>query len=91
MSKGNPIIKLRVSREKLAEINSAIDSANVSRREEEYRISSWIRAAIEEKLAHLKRSKRKKQKKQVDEGGVSETIFEVKEEAKSESSIQCEV
>lgn len=91
MSKGNPIIKLRVSREKLAEIMSAIDSANVSRREEEYHVSSWIRAAIEEKLAHLKRSKRKKEKRQEDEVGVSETILEMKEESESESPIQYEM
>lgn len=51
------ILALRMDRELLEAIENAVNSANVSRREEPYTVSSWLRAAIREKLAHLRRSR----------------------------------
>jgi len=60
MSKGSPIITFRVPDDLLAEMDSAINSANWHSKIEPYRRASWIKAAIREKLAHIKRSKKRK-------------------------------
>jgi len=60
MSKGNPIVKLRVTQTTIDKIVEAIQSANFNRKLSPYDLSSWIRAAIDEKLQHLERAKRRK-------------------------------
>lgn len=62
MSKGNPIIPVRVEPLMLALVEEAITAANERRREAEYTVSEWIRQAIREKLAHLRRSKNRPKK-----------------------------
>ena len=63
MSAGNRITLVRLSEPMEAEIYAALRAANITRRLEPYDKSSWIRAAIQEKLNHLKRSKAKKRSK----------------------------
>jgi hypothetical protein len=57
MSSGSRKIIVRVPDELLDKIEKAIESANLSRKAEPYFISSWVRAAICEKLNHLRRNK----------------------------------
>ena len=56
MSKGSPIVPLRIPAELLARIDEAIKSANHNRAEAEYNRTSWILHAISEKLAKRQRS-----------------------------------
>ena len=58
MSKGSPRIILRIPQEVVDQIEYCITTANCSRRGEPYDVSSWIRAAIVEKIAHVKRSRK---------------------------------
>lgn len=60
MSAGNPVVCFRIETEKLAEVQRAIVSANENRRAEPYTQTSWILKAIQEKLDHANRSKKKK-------------------------------
>lgn len=60
MSKGNPIVPIRMSPGLIAQIDSLIASANKLRRGAPYDRSSWITAAIKEKIAHRERSKKVK-------------------------------
>lgn len=62
MSKGNRIVAIRLSADTIEKIDEAIVSANRMRRDAPYDFSSWIRAAIAEKLAHRGRSKKVKRK-----------------------------
>lgn len=57
-SKGTRITPLRLSDELLDRIHASIASNNGRRREEEYNLTSWIRQAIEERLAKLERSRK---------------------------------
>lgn len=59
MSKGTRIYTLRIEDELAAEVFKAIDSANKRRREQPYTLTSWIKAAIREKIDHLHRPKGK--------------------------------
>lgn len=64
MSKGNPIIPVRLTPELIAEIEAAIERANDSTAradKEPYTVSEWIRSAIREKLAHGARGRSRKQ------------------------------
>lgn len=63
MSRGTRITPLRLSDELIARIHAAIASNNKSRREEEYNLTSWIRQAIEERLAKLERGRKAAVKK----------------------------
>ena len=58
MSAGSPIVNLRIRQTDLDQIDAAVQSANVNRRAEPYTRSSWIMAAILDKLDHLARSQR---------------------------------
>lgn len=60
MSKGSPIITVRIGHELLAKMDAAIASANVTCFDEPFQRTRWIKKAIAEKLAHLARSKKKK-------------------------------
>lgn len=63
MSKGNPIVKVRVPRDVLAEVNNAIDSHARRSSREPHTMSSWLLDAIKEKLAHIARSKKSSAKR----------------------------
>jgi len=69
MSKGNPILQVRVPAELLRQVESSIHSANLARKDRPYDLSSWIRHAIVEKLEKLKRSKKPKRPKTTADGG----------------------
>lgn len=60
MSKGSKVIQLRIPSKMLDVMLLALNQANERRREAPYDMSSWIRACIVEKLAHLARSKKRK-------------------------------
>ena len=57
MSKGSKVVPVRIPDELLAEIESAIESANYHTKGEIYTVSSWIRKQLEMKLHNLRRSK----------------------------------
>jgi hypothetical protein len=58
MSKGSPKIILRIPEELIDQIKDCVESANATRKDEPYDVSSWIRAAIAEKIAHTMRSRK---------------------------------
>lgn len=58
MSKGSPRVTLRIPDAELQQVLACIDRANEYRRGEPYDLTSWILAAIREKMAHGKRSRR---------------------------------
>jgi len=58
MSKGSHKVVIRLPEELLELMSDAIIRANGSRRSEPYTLSSWIRAAVCEKLNHGRRSMR---------------------------------
>lgn len=60
MAKGSKIVQVRIPDKMLDAMIIALDKANERRREAPYDMSSWVRAAIVEKLAHLARSNRRK-------------------------------
>jgi len=59
MSKGTKIIPVRVSKQIENEINEAIISRNNVTREACWTRSDFIRQAINDKLAHIRRSRKK--------------------------------
>jgi DNA-binding transcriptional regulator PaaX len=61
MSKGNPIIKTRISKELLAEIEEAI-ARNQDARDGAWTISKFIIQSIKERLGKLERGKKSKKK-----------------------------
>ena len=58
MSKGSPIIPIRIHQSDLDRIEAAVRSSNQRRREPPYNRSSWIIAAITEKLDHIARGRK---------------------------------
>ena len=58
MSQGSHKIVVRLPEELLELVSDSIIRANGSRKTERYKLSSWIRAAICEKLNHGRRSMR---------------------------------
>ena len=52
-------VPLRIPREMLAAIEDQVAKSVTHAKDEPYNVSSWIRAAIQEKLDHLARSRRK--------------------------------
>jgi len=59
MSKGSPIVAFRMSSVMMGDLELAVEKANKQNRDEPYTLSSWVKKAVMEKLAHLKRSGRK--------------------------------
>jgi len=59
MSKGNPIVQIRLEPSTISKIESSIHSSNLRRQDSPYDLSSWIRHAIKEKLDKLARAKKK--------------------------------
>jgi hypothetical protein len=66
MSKGSPIIPVRIPVELLAELDAKIDTVNDRRKDEPYRRSSFIIAAIREKLDKYKRGNKKTEQNEAD-------------------------
>jgi len=62
MSLGNPVVQVRVPRPILEEMDETIQRANGHRVVEDWTRSSFVLAAIREKIAKMKRSRRKKAK-----------------------------
>lgn len=62
MSKGNKIIRFRVTTEMRADIDAAAARSTLNRDLGYTSLSDWIRACVQEKLQHLKRSKIKRKK-----------------------------
>lgn len=63
MAKGNPIVLFRLTPDLLAEMDAAISMRNGHTALEPYDRSAFIRAAIREKLEHLKRSRKRRGKR----------------------------
>lgn len=60
MSKGSPIIPTRIPTELLGEIDAAIERANRHRKGEALTRSSFLIAAVREKLAKMERSRKRR-------------------------------
>jgi Arc/MetJ-type ribon-helix-helix transcriptional regulator len=63
MSKGNRVIKVRVSPELIALIERQIQQRNYHSREAPWVISDWIRVAMIEKLDKMRRSRRSRDRR----------------------------
>lgn len=59
MTKGNPVLLVRVERELHEQITECIQRRNRRTREEPWDMSKFIRVAIRDKLAKMKRSCRR--------------------------------
>lgn len=59
MSKGNPIVPIRIPKDLLDKLDEAMFFSGERRREGEWTRSSWIIQAIKDKLAHRARSNNK--------------------------------
>jgi hypothetical protein len=57
MSKGSKIVPVRIPDDLLDEMLKQIDATNLTRKEEPFRVGAWIRQAIQDKLAHNRRSR----------------------------------
>ena len=64
MSRGSPVTPVRLPQELIDRIVAAYKRANLTRKEEPYTLSSFIRHAIEEKLAKMERGRSKKKKRE---------------------------
>lgn len=58
VSKGNPIVRVRLTPDLIARIDDEVKLQNQTRAAEPYDRSAWIRQAIAQRLAHLARSRR---------------------------------
>lgn len=63
MSRGTKHTIMRLAPELLERIHKAIDQNNSRRGEQPYNLTSWIRKAIEERLAKLERGRLANEKK----------------------------
>lgn len=62
MSKGSPIITFRLVEDDLEILEETVERNNETRKQEPWTRSSWIRAAIVERLRHQERAKNKRWK-----------------------------
>lgn len=62
MSKGSPIVPIRIPAELLALVDEQIASSNTRRGDEPWTRSAFIIAAIKEKLDKMERSRKSKKK-----------------------------
>lgn len=60
MSKGSPIVTFRLKEDDLEILDETVERNNETRKEELWTRSSWLRAAIEERLRHQERAKNQK-------------------------------
>jgi len=63
MSRGSPILQLRVSQDFILALDVAIDEMNRRRPRKTVTRTSFIFAAIQEKLRHMERSKKSRRKR----------------------------
>lgn len=56
MSKGSPVVQIRVPADLLEQVLVSIARCNVNRQQEPYTLSGWVLAAIRERLAKHRRS-----------------------------------
>jgi len=57
MSKGSKIVPVRFPDQMLLEMVKALDSRNLTTRDEQIELSEWIRRCVKDKLGHLRRSR----------------------------------
>jgi metal-responsive CopG/Arc/MetJ family transcriptional regulator len=62
MGKGTKIYSVRLDDQVVTEINAVMDSSFLTSRQEPLTLSAFIRKAIDEKLWHSARSRRRKRK-----------------------------
>jgi len=62
-SKGNPIVKTRVTTDLEREVEITINRRNLHSDNEPWDVSEFIRSAIREKIAHMERSRNKGRKR----------------------------
>jgi hypothetical protein len=63
MSKGSPIVPIRFAdAELLAQIDAAVDSSVINRKDEPWTRTSFILSAVREKLAHMERARKSRKK-----------------------------
>ena len=75
MSKGSTIVPVRFPQDLLTEIENAILTSAQSRFLEPYNTSEWIRKACKEKLAHLKRARKRKVALKRDESAAGDSVI----------------
>lgn len=71
MTKGNPIVPVRLTAAMLKEMDEAIKARNLRTREEPWERGSFIRCAIRDKLHHMKRSRRSRRPRRPASGSES--------------------
>lgn len=59
--RGSRILSIRINEERERDLIAAMNSANLTRREEPYTLSTWIMAAIDEKIDHPRRAKKQRE------------------------------
>lgn len=60
--KGSQIVPVRIEAELLSELDVCIERVNANRHDEPYTRSTFVRAAIREKIDHYRRSGKRKKK-----------------------------
>ena len=65
MSRGNPIVRFRVSSELLERMEDHLDAYNSTTRSSQIDMSEWIRMAVREKLDHAVRAKRQRERRRI--------------------------
>jgi len=58
MSKGRPIVPVRFGEGTLSSMKRIVEQRNARTRNEPWTMSDFIRVAVEEKIAHMERSRR---------------------------------
>jgi len=68
MSKGSPVITVRVPQEVIDRIERHLERINLRRKEEPYTLRTFISQAIADKIDHVERSLESARKKKIREG-----------------------
>jgi hypothetical protein len=66
MSRGTPLTPIRLSADLVALIDAEVARQNATRADPPYNRSSWIRQAIQQRLDHLARARRRKRVRAVE-------------------------
>ena len=74
MSKGSPIISVRIPEPILAKLDKAMDRINTRRKDMPYTRHAFILAAIMDKLAHIERSRRRAKRERDDDEVAADLI-----------------
>ena len=84
-SKGNPVVKTRVTTELEREVEVTINRRNLHSDNEPWDVSEFIRSAIREKIAHMERSRNKGRKRTDKKEKTARTQQTVKQDALTEA------